>query len=180
MIALKISAMERRDVIDAKAKTAMEQVTFPLEVTLKNETGRALILPEVGLKIGAAEQQILTLESSRRFSRLVSNLAQVAHLVKVSPLATLTFAATDSPAAKPAVKPAAKADEPSKPTPEPEPAALADQVRVVRDDDEAFVVELDGIQFEPQRNQVREDGTLTPGGKRALAEAKAKSQQRAN
>ncbi|HAR08414.1 MAG TPA: hypothetical protein DCR98_08390, partial [Cobetia sp.] len=47
------------------------------------------------------------------------------------------------------------------------------EVTVVQDDEQAFVVELQGVRFEPNRNQVREDGTLTAGGLKAFDEAKA-------
>ena len=46
-------------------------------------------------------------------------------------------------------------------------------VTIVQDDDEAFIVEVQGVRFEPLRNQVREDGTLTAGGLKAFEEAKA-------
>lgn len=186
MITLTISARERRDVMDAKAEAALADATFPLEVTLKNETSRALILPEVGLKLSAADKQTLTLQGDKRLRRLISNLAQIAHLVKAAPLATLTLvgdsASRAAPAAPPKVPAPAARPVPPTPAPAPEPAAkpAPDQVRVIRDDDEAYVVELDGVQFEPQRNQVRDDGTLTPGGKRAFADAKKANKQRAN
>ncbi|WP_445364963.1 hypothetical protein ACJJJB_11665 [Microbulbifer sp. ANSA001] len=46
-------------------------------------------------------------------------------------------------------------------------------VKVIQDDEEGFVVELEGIQFAPARNQVREDGTLTSGGLKAFESAKS-------
>ncbi|MCO1336069.1 hypothetical protein MO867_17195 [Microbulbifer sp. OS29] len=46
-------------------------------------------------------------------------------------------------------------------------------VTVIQDDEEGFVVELEGIQFTPARNQVREDGTLTSGGFKAFESAKS-------
>lgn len=173
MTKLSIGAETDRDVINAKAQAAMAEARFPLNVTLKNETGRMLILPEVKLRLTPASLQAMVLKDARTLTRIVSSLAQIAHLTKTTPLVTLTLegASVPVPTPKPTPKPAPA---PAAATPEPtEPA-----VTVVQDDDDHFIVELDGVRFEPNRNQVRDDGTLTAGGKKALADAQAK--QRAN
>ena len=46
-------------------------------------------------------------------------------------------------------------------------------VTVVQDDEDAFIVELNGVRFEPTRNQVRDDGTLTAGGVKEYEAARA-------
>lgn len=42
---------------------------------------------------------------------------------------------------------------------------------VVQDDEDAFMVKYKGKTFEINRNQIREDGTLTAGGKKAYDKA---------
>lgn len=46
-----------------------------------------------------------------------------------------------------------------------------DKVEVVQDDEEAFRVSYKGKTFEVSRNQVRKDGTLTAGGRKAYEKA---------
>lgn len=181
MTTLSIGAETDRDVINAKAQAAMAEARYPLNVTLKNETGRMLILPEVQLRLAPASRQTMAIDDERKLTRIVSSLAQIAHLTKTSPLVTLTLDGVSEPAPtpEPAPKPAPSPTQ----APAPAPAAVTPElteptVTVVQDDDEHFIVELDGVRFEPNRNQVRDDGTLTAGGKKALADAQAK--QRAN
>lgn len=42
---------------------------------------------------------------------------------------------------------------------------------VVKDDEDNFVVNYQGVEFPINRNQIREDGTLTPGGLKAFKAA---------
>lgn len=159
MSTLSIGADMERDVISAKARDAFR--AFPVSVTLRNETARALILPEVKIKMPANSAQTIHFEDEKRMKRAVSSLAQIAHLVNASPLATLTTVNVAQPDHQNDAHETAYSTD-------------NERVRVIHDDAERFVVELNGVQFEPNRNQVREDGTLTAGGRKVYASAQEK------
>ncbi|MCY1562899.1 hypothetical protein D9M68_1003610 [compost metagenome] len=59
-------------------------------------------------------------------------------------------------------------------------AAGVGVVTVIQDDEAAYIVELNGIRFEPNRNQVRADGTLTAGGVKIYEAAKARAEAESN
>lgn len=48
---------------------------------------------------------------------------------------------------------------------------VSDKATVIKDDEDAFIVSYQGVEFEVSRNQVRDDGTLTPGGMKAFKQA---------
>lgn len=130
----------------------------------------ALSLPEAGIKLTPLASTIAVFSDFDRLQRTVSSLEQIARLNDVPEVAMLGIEDAD----------AATDDAPeSAPQDHDEGGGVAKQdagqltAAIIQDDDEAFVVELEGVQFEPQRNQVRDDNSLTSGGIAAFNEAKA-------
>lgn len=62
-------------------------------------------------------------------------------------------------------------EEKGKPEDAGKPEADSEVAEVVQDDDKAFMVNYKGKTFEINRNQIRGDGTLTAGGKKAYDKA---------
>jgi len=165
MSTLSISANIDRDAISKNAAAAFAGVTYPVSVTLKNQTPRTLILPEVKIRLNPGASEEVEFPDVGRMRRVVSSLAQIAHLTNATPLVDISAKVNNSPR---------QGTKPATPTTGFVAAAEPEKVRIIHDDGERFLVELNGVQFEPARNQVREDGTLTPGGRKAFSDAQAK------
>lgn len=158
-----------------RALGAFGNAAFPLEVMITNKMTITLSMPEAGGTFRPLATRIATFKSFDRLQRAVSSMEQVAKLNKATALVELvTREAADEPDQKD--------DEPGESGESGgsgESSGSGDgggenpTVNVVQDDEEAFIVELQGVTFEPLRNQVREDGTLTAGGLKAFEEAKA-------
>lgn len=138
-------------------------VGFPLVLEVQSHLPYALELPEARLSLGAAATANVRFRSFGELQRLVTTISAIAKN-RGSAMA-ITIRPDKPPVA--VVEPPAQAAAPA--AAPPDPGAVA--VTVIRDDDEDFVVEAEGIQFRPRRNQVRDDGTLTTGGMRALEAA---------
>lgn len=180
------------------AKQAFSGSEYPLSVTVINKMTIKLSLPEAGIKLSPLASATAVFQSFDRLQRAVSSLEQIAVLNSAKELVIIECeAAEDEEAAAQAqadreAKEKAAAEEKAKAESEAEAERqrIAEEQRkqqqaeggdtvatVVQDDDEAFIVEVQGVRFEPSRNQVREDGTLTPGGVKAFEEAKAASEK---
>lgn len=69
--------------------------------------------------------------------------------------------------------PDAKANVTGNQSTEPEPGDMdSDKAEVVQDDEDAFKVRYKGVIVDINRNQLRDDGTLTAGGIKAYEDAK--------
>ncbi|MCZ0926456.1 hypothetical protein L0636_00955 [Halomonas janggokensis] len=150
------------------------KAAFPLAVAITNKMTITLSMPEAGGTFRPLETRTATFKNFDRLQRAVSSMEQVAKLNKVTALVELATQ-EDSEA-------------------ESEDADSGDSgdssgggdggesltVDVVQDDEEAFIVELQGVSFEPLRNQVREDGTLTAGGLKTFEEAKAAADKKSD
>ncbi|PAU79222.1 hypothetical protein [Halomonas salipaludis] len=171
-----------------KAKEAFSGAEFPLTVNVANKMTITLSLPEAGIKLRPLASGVATFRDYDRLQRAVSSLEQIARLNNAAQLVILEAAEPSAEEAKAAAEPAPEGDagetgdtsgsgdgdsaggDGTEQTPE---GGVEVAVTIVQDDEQAFVVELDGVRFEPLRNQVREDGTLTAGGLKAFEEAKA-------
>lgn len=134
---------------------------YPLEVVATNSAPFNLSLPEarLGLKPLATERVVFT--DFSRLQRAVSSLSQIAELNKMAEL--VTFKAYTG-----------EGQEGGEGGGSGQPDAEA--VTVIQDEGQTYVVEFNGVRFEPNRNQVRDDGTLTAGGLKAYEAAKAKAE----
>lgn len=150
-----------------QAKQAFSGAVFPLTVTVTNKMTVALSLPEAKIQLRPLASGAATFANFDRLQRAVSSLEQIARLNDAKALVELV-AEQD--------KAAEGGDEGSGDTTgagDSQAEGGDAKVVVIQDDDEAFIVELQGVRFEPLRNQVREDGTLTAGGLKTFEEAKA-------
>lgn len=184
-------------VANEAAKQAFSGSEYPLSVTVINKMTITLSLPEAGIKLSPLARATAVFQSFDRLQRAVSSLEQIAVLNSAKELVVIECEAaedeeTEAQAqADREAKEKAAAEEKAKAESEAEAERqrIAEEQRkqqaeggdtavtVVQDDDEAFIVEVQGVRFEPSRNQVRDDGTLTPGGVKAFEEAKAASEK---
>ncbi|WP_445157651.1 hypothetical protein [Halomonas sp. E14] len=168
-----------------KAKEAFSGAEFPLVVNVVNKMTITLSLPEAGIKLRPLASGVATFRDYDRLQRAVSSLEQIARLNNAAQLVILESAEPSAEEAKAAAEPVPGGDAGDAGDSDDGDSAGGDGaeqtseggaegvVTIVQDDEQAFVVELDGVRFEPLRNQVREDGTLTAGGLKAFEEAKA-------
>ena len=163
---------------DGANKRALEvfgNAKFPLEVSIVNKMTITLSMPEAGGTFRPLATRVATFKSFDRLQRAVSSFEQVAKLNKAASLVELVTR------------------DAGETVPEDDQANQADgagggsgsgdgnhAIKVLQDDEEAFIVELQGVSFEPLRNQVREDGTLTAGGLKAFEEAKAAADKKSD
>lgn len=151
------------------AKQAFSGAEFPLTLTVTNKMTVVLSLPEAGIKLRPLASGVATFRNFDRLQRAVSSMEQIARLNNAKALVELQAGEDDE-----AGEGASEVGDEQTAAPGTERAGTNEpKVAVVQDDDEAFVVELQGVRFEPSRNQVREDGTLTAGGLKAFEQAKA-------
>jgi len=154
------------------AKQAFSGAEFPLTLTATNKMTVVLSLPEAGVKLRPLASGVATFRNFDRLQRAVSSMEQIARLNNAKALVELQAGEDDE--VDEAGEGASEAGDGQTAAPGAEGASTNEpKVAVVQDDDEAFVVELQGVHFEPSRNQVREDGTLTAGGLKAFEQAKA-------
>ncbi|WP_062359766.1 hypothetical protein [Vreelandella aquamarina] len=152
-----------QDGANQKAKAAFSGAEFPLNVKVVNKMTVTLSLPEANIKLRPLASGVATFRNFDRLQRAVSSLEQIAKLNNAKALVELDAGETEVGAGGETSTEGEAGDSQSD-----DPA-----VTIVQDDDEAFIVEVQGVRFEPLRNQVREDGTLTAGGLKAFEEAKA-------
>lgn len=139
---------------------------FPLSVEITNKMTITLSMPEAGGTFRPLATRIATFKNFDRLQRAVSSFEQVAKLNKTSALVEIVAQdGESSPENDQADATGGGRDNGS--------GDGSPVITVVQDDDAAYIVELQGVSFEPLRNQVREDGTLTAGGLKAFEEAKA-------
>ncbi|WP_336273730.1 hypothetical protein [Vreelandella indica] len=167
-----------KDGANKRALGVFGNAKFPLEVMIINKMTITLSMPEAGGTFRPLATRTATFKSFDRLQRAVSSFEQVAKLNKAASLVEMV------------TRDAGETD------PEDDQASQTDQtggsggdggsgdgnpvITVVQDDEEAFIVELQGVSFEPLRNQVREDGTLTAGGLKAFEEAKAAADKKSD
>lgn len=146
---------------NALARELFADSEYPLEVIAANSAPFNLSLPEarLGLKPLATERVVFA--DFSRLQRAVSSLSQIAELNKMAEL--VTFKAYTG-----------EGQEGGEGGGSGQPDAEA--VTVIQDEGQTYVVEFNGVRFEPNRNQVRDDGTLTAGGLKAYEAAKAKAE----
>jgi hypothetical protein len=144
--------------------SALRAAHYPLEVTARNRLTIRLSLPEAGLRLDPLGDQSVTFGSFDLLQRTVSSLEQLAAIQRAPELVDLNVPAVGSePTPEPAPEPA----------PEPEPIDAEPIAVVISESGDTLTVELDGVQFDIQRNQRRADGSLTPRAKRIFEQAKA-------
>lgn len=177
-----------RPVANEDAKRLFRDQQFPLNVVVANRLTVVLSLPEAGIKLDPMARAITKFSDFDRLQRTVSSLEQIARLNDVPEVATLALEVA-SDEQEPESEPQGGADGTTGTEGGEGDATGAEEggagdtapakasVNIVQDDDEAFIVELDGVQFEPQRNQVRDDNSLTNGGIAAFKEAKAAAEK---
>ncbi|MCY1295766.1 hypothetical protein D9M69_465920 [compost metagenome] len=160
---------------NALARELFADSEYPLEVIATNSAPFNLSLPEARLSLKPLATEQVAFADFSRLQRAVSSLSQIAELNKMPVLATFKVDAGEGQAE----------DEGDGGTDGggdggggEQPGAVV--VTVVQDDGTTYVVELNGIRFEPNRNQVRDDGTLTAGGVKAYEAAKAKAAAESN
>lgn len=149
-----------------QAVAVFGSAAFPLSVEIINKMTITLSMPEAGGTFRPLATRVATFKSFDRLQRAVSSFEQVAKLNKARALVEIVTQDGES----------APEDERSDATAAGDAGGTDDGspvVTVVQDDEAAYIVELQGVSFEPLRNQVREDGTLTAGGLKAFEEAKA-------
>ena len=146
---------------NALARDLFAGSEYPLEVVAANSAPFNLSLPEarLGLKPLATERVVFA--DFSRLQRAVSSLSQIAELNKMAELVTFeAYTGEDQEEGE-----GGGSDQPD-----------AGAVTVIQDEGQTYVVEFNGVRFEPNRNQVRDDGTLTAGGLKAYEAAKAKAE----
>lgn len=143
---------------NALARELFADSEYPLEVIAANSAPFNLSLPEarLGLKPLATERVVFA--DFSRLQRAVSSLSQIAELNKMAELVTFEAYTGEDQEGGGSGQPDAGA------------------VTVIQDEGQTYVVEFNGVRFEPNRNQVRDDGTLTAGGLKAYEAAKAKAE----
>lgn len=149
---------------NALARELFADSEYPLEVIAVNSAPFNLSLPEahLGLKPLATERVVFS--DFSRLQRAVSSLSQIAELNKMAELVTFkAYTGEDQ-----------EGGEGGEGGGSGQPDAGA--VTVIQDEGQTYVVEFNGVRFEPNRNQVRDDGTLTAGGLKAYEAAKAKAE----
>lgn len=174
---------------DAKPGQANEDVKqafsgkqFPLSVVVTNMMTITLSLPEARIRLAAQDSETVNFDSMDRLQRTASSLEQIARLNSAPRLVSIALPA-DTADAEPLPADEATAEPVAETEPEPEAegeqgeAVSAAVVTVIQDDATAYIVELEGVQFSPNRGQVRADGTLTTGGLKAFEEAKAATEK---
>jgi len=155
------------------ARAAFADIYYPAEFEFCSHLPAPLVLTEIGLVMDAAAAHRVTMPGFDRLQRCVTTLAQIARSRDYRKLVTIRVLHPRETAEPEPVEPVAA------PGAAPAAPAVPGAVTVVQDDDEDFVVELDGVWFRPMRNQVRDDGTLTSGGRRAFESARAAAHQEA-
>lgn len=147
---------------------------YPLEAEIKNLTPINLALPEARLHLAPMACVKTTFPDFARLQRATSSLRQIAELNQMAAIVSIS-AGEQQPAelVEPVVQTADEAEPVAEQAPDEAPAAGV--VTIVQDDEKDYVVELEGVRFTPNRNQVREDGTLTAGGVKLFEEAKAQA-----
>ena len=146
---------------NALARELFADSEYPLEVIAANSAPFNLSLPEarLGLKPLATERVVFA--DFSRLQRAVSSLSQIAELNKMAELVTFeAYTGEDQEGGE-----GGGGGQPD-----------AGAVTVIQDEGQTYVVEFNGVRFEPNRNQVRDDGTLTAGGLKAYEAAKAKAE----
>lgn len=146
---------------NALARELFADSEYPLEVIAANSAPFNLSLPEarLGLKPLATERVVFA--DFSRLQRAVSSLSQIAELNKMAELVTFkAYTGEDQEGGEGGGS--GQSD--------------AGAVTVIQDEGQTYVVEFNGVRFEPNRNQVRDDGTLTAGGLKAYEAAKAKAE----
>ncbi len=146
---------------NALARELFADSEYPLEVIAANSAPFNLSLPEarLGLKPLATERVVFA--DFSRLQRAVSSLSQIAELNKMAELVTFkAYTGEDQEGGE-----GGGSGQPD-----------AGAVTVIQDEGQTYVVEFNGVRFEPNRNQVRDDGTLTAGGLKAYKAAKAKAE----
>jgi hypothetical protein len=139
---------------------------FPLSVEIINKMTITLSMPEAGGTFRPLATRVATFKNFDRLQRAVSSFEQVAKLNKTNALVEIVT--PDGESASEDEQPDSAGGESANGSGDASPV-----IKVVQDDEAAYIVELQGVSFEPLRNQVREDGTLTAGGLKAFEEAKA-------
>lgn len=169
-----------------EVKQAFGGEQFPLSVVVSNKMTITISLPEAHIRLAPMESDLVRFDSYDRLQRAATSLEQVAMLNSASELVTLELVSKGQGQADDSGADETAGDEgqglgqqdDQQETTEPEQAGDEGEkaegvVTVIQDDADSFIVELDGIQFSPNRNSVRKDGTLTSGGVKAFEEAKA-------
>ncbi|MDW0357792.1 hypothetical protein Q8G38_00520 [Halomonas venusta] len=147
-----------------RALVVFGSAAFPLSVEIINKMTITLSMPEAGGTFRPLATRIATFKNFDRLQRAVSSFEQVA---KLNNARTLVEIVTQDDESAPDDKQSDWAGGDS------DSGDGSPVVKILQDNEEAFVVELQSVSFEPLRSQVREDGTLTAGGLKAFEEAKA-------
>lgn len=145
-----------------RASATFSGAEFPLAVAVVNRMTITLSLPEAGLRLGPLASGVATFHHFDRLQRVVSSLEQIARLNNAPVL--VEIGSIDAMEQVPTQAPTEGGSNGSRGD---------EAVTIVQDNEEAFIVEFQGVRFEPLRNQVREDGTLTAGGRKAFEDARA-------
>lgn len=151
---------------NALAEKLFAESEYPLTVVATNHAPFNLSLPEacLGLKPFAVEPVVFA--DFARLQRAISSLSQIAELNGMPELVAFKFGeAEDEEGGE-----TTDGGDSGKGPPD------AGVVTVIQDEGQTYVVEFNGVRFEPNRNQVRDDGTLTAGGLKAYEAAKAKAE----
>lgn len=168
-----------QDGANQKVKAAFSGAEFPLTLVVTNKMTVTLSLPEAGIKLRPLGNGVATFRNFDRLQRAVSSMEQIAKLNNAKALIELDSGEdADEDADEPDQDEGGATDSEGGNQVTTEGEAGGNQggdltATIVQDDEKAFVVEVKGVRFEPLRNQVREDGTLTAGGLAAFEEAKA-------
>ena len=156
---------------------------------VENLTAINLALPEARLNLKPLATASVVFADFARLQRAVSSLRQIAELNQMAGIVSISAGEqVEEPEtdAEQAARLQAEAEAEAKAAAEAEAEAEAEAARlaalqpkavtVIQDDEKDYVVELDGIRFTPNRNQVRDDGTLTAGGVKIYETAKAEAE----
>lgn len=162
-------------------KELFAESAYPLEAEVENLTAINLALPEARLHLAPLATARVVFPDFARLQRTTSSLRQIAELNRMAAIVLITASGqeqaleTDEEQAARLQAEEAKAQADAAEVARLE-ALQPKAVTIVQDDEKDYVVELEGVRFTPNRNQVREDGTLTPGGVKLFEEAKAKAE----
>lgn len=167
-------------------KELFAESVYPLEAEVENLTAINLALPEARLHLKPLATASVVFPDFARLQRAVSSLRQIAELNQMADIVSIS---AGEQVEEPEKAPETDAEQAARLQAEAEAKAKADEeeaarlaalqpkaVIIVQDDEKGYVVELDGIRFTPNRNQVRDDGTLTAGGVKIYETAKAEAE----
>lgn len=163
-------------------KELFAESAYPLEAEVENLTAINLALPEARLHLAPLATARVVFPDFARLQRTASSLRQIAELNRMAAIVSITASGQEQTLETDEEQAARlQAEEEAKAKADAAEAARLEALKpkavtIVQDDEKDYVVELEGIRFTPNRNQVREDGTLTPGGVKLFEEAKAKAE----